>query len=331
MKKELAVTCAIFGTFAATSLQAKTTTIIDGCVFCGGSSTVISDSVPVIESPTPSSGCFFCGDASSSSGNTSSVANWTRATTRTTYIVTEGGDYAGTAKVTTGKMSRKGKVDVKIVFKTALGKSGTASKAAFTPDDDGTITATWSSVKNIGAVVVTLTTDGEISGTAGIYEFSQEYDADSEDDEGTFIHGAHTFSVEMDDYELSNDDYALIDETVPTEVEIRTSNSKSWDCGKTPSIKYKKFKEDGETWYELVGLDDEVKTNYSGLKLKYNSKKGTCSGSFKVYATNESSIEKGKPKLKSYSFSVSGRISGGSATGVAVCKKLKASWPITIE
>lgn len=316
---------------ASCAVQAKSTKIIDGCYFCGGTETVIEDDIPIV-TPAPSSGCVFCGDGSSSSGGRSgsiSTANWTKAMTWSTYIVNDEGNYAGTATITTSKISKKNKVSVKIVFKTANGSKGTASKTSFTPDSDGTITATWSKVKNIGAVEVALSPEGEIEGTAGSYQFATEYDNGDDDDDGVFTHGEHFFSVDADDYDL-DEDYSLIDETIPSEVSIVTSNSKKWDCGKTPSIKYKKFKEDGETWYELVGLDDEVKTNYSGLSLKYKAKKGTFSGSFTVYATNEGSTEK-KPKLKKFKFSVSGSISGEGGTGVATCKKLKATWPVTIE
>ena len=318
---------------AAIMAQAKKTTIYDGCAFCDGGQIVIDDE-PVVITPEPSSGCVFCGDESSSSGGGSSsggswsTTDWSKAMTKQAYIVNEDGTYAGLATITTSKKSKKGKVSVKIAFKLASGKSATASKTAFTPDEDGTITATWSSVKNLGAVEVVITSDGEVGGTAGAYEFADEYETDDDDDDGTFVHGLHTFSVEADDYETP-EDYDLIFETIP-DLEITTSNSKSWNCGKAPSIKYKKFKEDGEKWYELVGFDDENKTNYSGLKLKYNPKKGTFSGSFTVYATNEGSTEKA-PKLKKYKFSVSGRISGGEATGIATCKKLKASWPVVID
>ncbi len=332
MKK--AILLSLLGAVAIAA-QAKKTTVYDGCAFCNGGEIVIDDD-PVIIPSKPSSGCVFCGDESSSSGGGSSsggswsTTDWSKAMTKQAYIVNEDGTYAGLATITTSKKSKKGKVSVKIAFKLASGKSATASKTAFAPDEGGTITATWSSVKNLGAVEVVITSDGEVGGKAGAYEFADEYETDDDDDDGTFVHGQHTFSVEADDYEMPSDDYDLIFETIP-DLEIVTSNAKSWNCGKAPSIKYKKFKEDGETWYELIGLDDENKTNISGLKLKYNSKKATFTGSFKVYATNEANIEKGKPKLKKYSFNVSGRINGETATGIATCKKLKASWPVVID
>jgi len=331
MKNPLTVISAIACICSASAIYAKSTTIYDGCVFCGGSALVIDDDPVVIE---PGSDCIFCGGSSSSGGSSSgswnSGTDWSKATSKTTYIVGASGEYAGLATITTGKKSKSGKVSVKIAFKMVTGKKATASKTSFIPDDDGTIVAKWSSVKNIGAVEMMLTPDGEVSGTAGAYEFSDEYE-NGDDDDGAFVHGEHTFSVDSGDYEMPSEQYDILSETVPMDVTIVTSNKKSWDCGKAPSIKYKKVKEDGETWYELVGFDDENKTNYSGLKLKYNSKKGTFSGSFKVYASNEGSIEKGKPKLKKYSFSVSGRISGSTGTGVATCKKLKASWEVTID
>ena len=322
--KKLILGLAALGTCGALSLQAKTT-IYDGCFFCGGGHVVIDDDVPEIVNPTP--WCVFCGSGSSSGGSQNYGSDWSKATSKTVYLVDGDGGYAGQATISTSKKSKRGKVSVKIVFKLSSGKSGTAAKTAFTPDEDGTITATWSSVKNVGAVAMSITVDGEVSGTAGVYEFADSYEADDDEDDGVFTHGEHTFSVDADDYEMSNENYDLIYETIPTDVSIVTSNSKSWNCGKAPSIKYKKV--DGE--YELVGLDDESKTNYSGLKLKYNSKKGTFSGSFKVYASNEGSIEKGKPKLKKYTFSVSGRITGETATGIATCKSLRASWVVTIE
>ena len=343
MKKQVVIGCALLGAVGIASLQAKETVVYDDCSFCGGGSLVIDEDPIIIEET--SSGCAFCdgyststsvrysSSGSSSSSSWNSGTGWSRATSKRIYVVDGGGAYVGIATVTTGKKSSKGKVAVKIAFKMASGKSATASKTSFTPAEDGTITATWSSVKHIGAVSMMITEDGDISGTAGAYTFVDEYETEADDGEESvaFTHGEHTFSVDATDFEMPKDGYDLISETVPSEVLIITSNSKSWNCGKSSSLKYQKVKEDGETSYELVGLDNENATNYSGLKIKYNSKKGTFSGSFKVYASNEASVEKGKPKLKSYTFTFSGSISGGSGSGVATCKKLKASWPITIE
>ena len=302
------------------------------CAYCGvGQPVVVPELDPVIiETPVE---CAFCGTGGYSGGGSADPgANWSRAATWSVYLVDGDGTYAGTATITTSKRSSKGKVSVKVAFKLATGKTATAKKAQFAVGEDGTIVARWGSVKNVGAVALELSPDGEVGGTAGPYEFSSTYDADEdewddEDDEDdeVFVHGAHTFAVDAGDYDL-DEKYELIDETIPSAVEVVTSGKK-WSCGGTPSVKYKKV--DGE--YELVGLDDENKPNVSGLKVTFDAKKGTFKGSFKVYATNEGSIEKGKPKLKSFTFSLTGRVSGGQCVGTATCKKLKASWPLVVE
>lgn len=325
MKRMIMIGCAT--ALAVSILQAKTKADDDDCPYCGVGTVVIPDT-PIPEIPSDEE-CPYCGTGSSSS-KWNPGANWSKAASKTVYIVNEDGTYAGTATISTSKKAKSGKVSVKVVFKTAAGKSITAKQTAFTPDADGSITATWANVKNLGAVELTVTPDGDFSGTAGSYEFSDSYEKSGDDDDsGVFVHGPHTFSVEEGDYVL-NEKFELIPETIPTDMEIVTS-SKTWSCGTAPKIQYKKFKEDGETSYELVGLDDETKTNVSNLKITFNAKKNTFKGSFKVYATNEGSIEKGTPKLKSYSFSVTGTISGGIGTGTATCKSLKATWPITVD
>lgn len=287
----------------------------DNCPYCGKG---------VIVTPTPEpiqrvEECSYCG----SGGSSTSSANWSKATTRSIYIVDQDGAYAGVATITTSKKSKSGQVSVKVVFKIA-GKSYTAKNTAFYLDEDGTVNASWANVQNIGAVSLSITIDGEISGVAGVYEFSDDYN-NSEEYESVFVHGEHMFSVDLGDYTIS-EKYDLIYETIPTDVEVVTS-SKKWNCGTAPKIKY--IKEDGE--YVLSGLDDETKTNYSNLSITFNAKKNTFSGSFKVYATNEGSIEKGKPKLKSYKFTVKGHVSGGELTGTATCKALNATWSVLID
>ena len=322
MKRTIIIGCATV--IAVGAIYARTI-VDDDCPYCGIGTIVIPDT----PTPTPVivEECPYCGSGTTSSGKWNPGSNWSKAATKMVYIVNDEGLYAGTATISTSKKSKSGKVSVKIVFKTAAKKSITAKQTAFTPDSNGTITAKWANVKNLGAVELAINPDGDVAGTAGSYEFSDSYETDIDDDvdDGVFVHGLHTFSVDAGDYTL-NEKYELLDETIPSELEIVTNNKK-WDCGKTASIKYKKV--DGE--YELVGLDDETKTNVSGLKITFNAKKNTFKGSFKVYASNEGSIEKGKPKLKSYSFSVTGAIRGGIGVGTATCKSLKATWEITVE
>lgn len=317
MKARLTMSLAM--AFAATMLFAKSSS--DNCAYCGIGAVTPSPT----PTPTPSvpsgDNCNYCGI---SSGSSSSGTGWSKATTRQVYVVDDEERYAGTATISTAKRSKNGSVKVKVTFKMVGGKTYTAKSTAFTPDDDGTIDASWENIKNFGDVQFTIDVDGVVDGTAGDYAFATSMNEES------FTHGEHAFSVENGEYDL-NEKYDLIDETIPDSYEIVTT-AKKWNYGKTPSIKYKKFKEDGEKWYELVGLDDEKKTNLSSLKITFNAKKNTFKGSFKVYATNEGSIDSGKkPSLKKYSFTVTGYVSGGKCVGTATCKKLKAVWPITVE
>ena len=312
------------------STFARSVKVVDDCAFCTGNVSYIDDDPTPVPSQS-SETCYYCGSGKSS-GKSGTKTYWASATTRS-VVVSEGEYYAGTATIKTGKYSsKKGTVKVSVAFKMKNGKKYSTSAKSVTPDEDWTLNVSWQNVKGLGDVELSIGIDGSVVGTAGEYDLFQEgVDIDDGDDEGTFTHGEHTFYVDIGDYEMPNESFDLIYETIPTDALIVTSNSKKWDCGKAPSIKYKKFREDGDTWYELVGLDDELKTNYSNLKLKYNPKNGTFSGSFVVYATNEGYIEKGKPALKKVTFSVSGRISGSTGTGTATCKKLNASWEVTID
>ena len=316
------------------SAFAKKVKVVEDCAYCTGNISYIEDDPTPVPSQS-STTCYFCGSGSSSGKSGTKKTYWTSATSRSVNV-SDGEYYVGTATIKTGKYSsKKGTVKVSVSFKMKNGKKYSTSSKSVAPDENWSLNVSWQNVKGIGDVELSIGIDGSVVGNAGEYDVSIEGvdidDGDDDIDDGeVFEHGEHVFSAEVGDYEL-DEKYELLYETVPESIEIFTSNSKKWDCGKAASIKYKKFKEDGETWYELVGLDDEEKTNYSGLKLSYDRKKGTFKGSFTVYATNEGSIEKGKPKLKKFSFSVSGKISGSVATGVATCKKLKASWVVTID
>lgn len=328
MRKRLTV--ALMTVCAVGLLLAKNE--LDDCPYCG-----LGEPIPSLPTPTPSTpsvdDCDYCditsGGTSSGGGwTTGSGTAWSKSATKDVYVVDIEGKYAGTATISTAKRSKNGTVKVKVTLKMAAGKTYTAKATSFTPDDDDTIDAAWEDIKGLGDVELTITPDGEVSGMAGDYEFSDSYETD--EDGERFTHGGHTFSVEEGDFEL-DEKYELISETIPNSYEIVTT-SKKWNCGKAPSIKYKKYKEDGMKWYELVGFDDESKPNLSSLKITFNAKKNTFKGSFKVYATNEFSIDDGKkPKLKKFSFTVSGYVNGGVCSGTATCKKLKAVWPITVE
>ena len=93
-------------------------------------------------------------------------------------------------------------------------------------------------------------------------------------------------------------------------------SGKKWVVAKAGKVVYAK----GTTTVDETKLGD----NPSALKLKYNSKDGSFSGSFKIY----SSVD-GKPKATTVN--VSGVLVGGVARGVATIKNVAGAERVTIE
>ena len=140
-----------------------------------------------------------------------------------------------------------------------------------------------------------------------------------------------SFSVNVDNEPDFGDGWELV-VGFPDGEPVYVKNGNKFSFDKVPSIKYKRYREGNETWYELDGLNDETKTNVTGLKLTYTAKTGVFKGSFKVYASNECCAE-GKPKLKKYTVNVMGCIIDGVGYGSAVLKigKTQYTYPVTIE
>lgn len=246
--------------------------------------------------------------------------NWTIATFTTIQLKDKDGTTVGTAIIDVDVKNTKNKVPVKVYVLQFLDKSQCIAADKLCPiDKDGNV------VVKSGTVDLKITSSGKVSGKVNGYRVS----GDAQEDDAAFAHGAHVFKVELAGYSLSAS-YRLIEAALPTEAEVITREMGKWICGASAALRYRKNKNTGA--YELSGLDDPAKPNTSHLTLRLNAKKGTFNGSFKAYATNEGSVASGKkPKLKSYSFKVSGTIEGGIATGTATCKALKAKWPVTIE
>ncbi len=102
--------------------------------------------------------------------------------------------------------------------------------------------------------------------------------------------------------------YPVLDEYLPDGVEV-TWTGKKFKTPKKGKVKYSKKEED------FVTTNDD---NPCGLSVKYSKKKGTVSGSFKVY------VEKSEKKVKSYKATFSGKLgeefkisikNGGTASG----------------
>ena len=106
---------------------------------------------------------------------------------------------------------------------------------------------------------------------------------------------------------------------------VKSSNfaftGSSLSFGAAPKITYKKFREDGYTWYELAEFDEDRYPNVNAIKLTYKPASGAFSGSFKIYATNEFSIDEGrKPTLKAYTAKFSGYVVNGVGVGTVSVK-----------
>ena len=141
-----------------------------------------------------------------------------------------------------------------------------------------------------------------------------------------------TMSFKVDFKNLPALDGTLVD-ALPTDVVVRVSGGKKFDFGKAA---YPKFtKTDGG--FELVGLDDPMRPNLSGLKLRYSPKTGLFRGSFKIYVATGGT----RPRLKKYTVNVVGIVVDGLGTGQAtlirwvysrrIIRSIRYSWPVTIE
>ena len=232
-------------------------------------------------------------------------------------VLDSDGAAVGTATVKIGKVNaRKGTVKVSVSGTLLTGKKVSAS-ATVSPDlADGSLLGELAFKSPVGAMNFVLEHDAE---TGSFRFFAQGLGYAISDAGETQVGGAFdveelSFSAEFDELDLP-EGYDLVVDAPSGEPVSVTKNGTKLACGKAASPKYKKV--DGE--YELTGLDDEKKPNLTGLKLTYSASKGTFTGSFKIYASNEGEA-KGKPKLKKYTAKVSGIVIDGVGAGSVTVK-----------
>jgi len=128
------------------------------------------------------------------------------------------------------------------------------------------------------------------------------------------------FSVEFDELVPEKETYDFIVEA-PMGAVAEVKRGKTFSFGKSPTIKYKRFREDGDTWYELAEYDEERYSNVNAVKLTYKTTTGAFSGSFRIYASNELSVGEGKkPTLKKYTAKFSGYVVNGVGVGTVSVK-----------
>ena len=107
---------------------------------------------------------------------------------------------------------------------------------------------------------------------------------------------------------------------------VLNANGK-WKFAPAAMVKYAAVRNGAsETTYELQGTSDPQKTNRSAMRLTYNAKKGTFSGSFKVYAVDTSGT---KHRLRRLSAKVTGIVVDSVGYGKAEIRNV-GSFPVTV-
>lgn len=235
-------------------------------------------------------------------------------------VAYKGDDLFGRATITLGKYNAKKKY-LKATFKiTSFGGKSYSKSLKLVPNEYGDFLEVAVAFKSpVGAMVFDL-----YNGEDGYEIFGQGDDYSVESGEDIVLGGLleneeMSFSVDVE-AELENDDYDfLVDFPMGAFAEVK--KGKTLNFGSAPKITYKKFREDGETWYALAEFDEERYPNVNAIKLTYKPDTGAFSGSFKIYASNEFAVDDGrKPTLKTYTAKVSGYVVNGVGVGTVSVK-----------
>ena len=236
--------------------------------------------------------------------------------------------FVGVVELKTGKAGKNG---VKVSATATVAIDGKMKKLVAKPVtmklNEGERTGTLVFKEPIGSMTFSMAEDGTFTLVGGYGKMSRAKVG------GMLPNGTMTLSVAIDSEPDFGEDFDVLSDALPGDVELAVTGGKKLDAGKAASIKYKKFREDGDSWYELVGLDDEAKPNLSGLKLSYTPKTGVLKGSFKVYATNE---EGKTPKIKKATASIVGFVvdfgDGRVGVGEAAVKRPSAGpWEVMVR
>jgi len=247
------------------------------------------------------------------------------------------GNHAGTVELKFGKINKKQVVKVSgsaTLMVDGKAKKITAKAANVTVDATERVPSTTIAFKApVGDMTFAMDADGVFTLKNAKYEMVGMRTRGSADITvvvgGAMPNGTLHFNVDMDSVPNFGKDGMLLELALPAAEPVKVSGGK-WSFGKAATLKYAKDRATGA--YGLIGLDDSAKPNVSGLKLTYTPKTGIFKGSFKLYATNESTTPAGKaPKLKKYTVSVIGFVVDGVGYGEATLKKPAASWTVTVE
>ena len=235
-------------------------------------------------------------------------------------IAYKDGELFGNATITLGKYNAKKKY-LKATFKiTSFGGKSYSKSLKLVPNEYGDFNEVEVVFKSpIKAMVFNLYNgeDGyEISGMGA------EYSVESGEDlvlGGELEAEEMLFSADFDELEPENENFDFLSEMFGAVATVK--GGKTFNFGSAPKITYKKFREDGETWYELAEYDEDRYPNAYAVKLTYKPASGAFSGSFKIYASNEFAVDDGKkPTLKTYTAKFSGYVVNGAGVGTVSVK-----------
>ena len=260
------------------------------------------------------------------------TAAWTavKATTLDGAMYDADGDVAGIVQLKVSKPKVNRKTNEKTVKVSGYllpieGKKSTIKAVSATVPDSGAIEVSCS-VRNLGEMTLRIGDDGFTGDVASFVVASADVG-------GVWTGGGATVSVGADDVSMFAG--TVLTDLLP-ESEVAGAAGGKWKFSKAARVKWAKPKKG----VELPEIYDETsgkglivdvangRTNLSGMKLTYASKKGTFKGSFMVYALEGSG--KGR-KLKKHTFKVSGVVVDAEGHGMATCRKPAATWPVTVE
>ena len=123
------------------------------------------------------------------------------------------------------------------------------------------------------------------------------------------------FHIDKNDALWSQVSATALTDYLPDGIAVTQSGNK-WVVAKAGKVVYAK----GTTDIDKAKLGE----NSSALKLKYNSKYGSFSGSFKMYSAADN-------KLKATTVNVNGVLVGNVACGTATIKNVAGAVPVTIK
>ena len=264
---------------------------------------------------TPTSGAATT--ANSTNGGT---FVFSKAQTASGALYDSNGNLAGTVQVKAGRVNNKGIAKISATAMLINGKKMVAKPLSLNVrngERSGSLV-----FRGIGDLSFEMADDGSFTLKGSGYTMANARIG------GNLPNGTMTFQVDIDSLPLVGIDFEVIEDLLPTNVEVTVTGGRKLNAGKAVAIKYAKGRS------SLAGSTDSSKSNVSGLKLTYTPKTGMFRGSFNIYASNESVTPEGKtPKLKKIKVNMTGIFAdaGGGFIGVGEAKVNKPTvWPWTV-